>query len=318
MSTSAKKPAARYARLMGNLWRNPKVRRLSNEALGVLVRAWSYAADEMTDGRVPVDMLEMWARPKRWASVRAELTARHPEADGSRGEPFISIADGALDAQAHDFTDHNISAEGWRAQKAAVLARVHKLRGKDAQPTEAGAVTSALVTPPVTDSVTRYTDAGNAAVTACSLDEGRRTKDEGDRSEEGSSRRSDPAAKSVFDEWVKVTHRTGQTEFSPARRKRIEWALKTYGLDDTMTALVGLTRSDWNMGRDPKSGGTKYDDLTLVLRNAEQFEKFRSLGSAPAGSKFGASRTSGWQAPADASAFTATAITPDLFRKEAH
>lgn len=85
----------------------------------------------------------------------------------------------------------------------------------------------------------------------------------------------------VFSRWLEVTGRTARTDFSAARRKRIEWALKTYGLDETLAALVGLSRSDWNMGRDPKSNGETYTDLTLVLRDATHFERFRDRGLAP-------------------------------------
>ncbi|UJR81469.1 hypothetical protein [Sandaracinus amylolyticus] len=109
----------RYALLMGGLWKNPKIRRISNEALGVLTRAWSYAASEMTDGLVPVEMLEMWAKPKRWPAIRAELTARHPASDGCRGEPLIAIDAGEIDALCHDFTTINITRANWEKQLEA-------------------------------------------------------------------------------------------------------------------------------------------------------------------------------------------------------
>jgi hypothetical protein len=104
---------------MGGLWRNPKMRRLSNESLGVLVRAWSYAADEMTDGRVPVDMLEMWARPKRWPTVRAELTS------SLAGNALICIEDGAIDAVCHGWSDVNITAEAWEKRLESDRKRKH-------------------------------------------------------------------------------------------------------------------------------------------------------------------------------------------------
>lgn len=88
-------------------------------------------------------------------------------------------------------------------------------------------------------------------------------------------------AEQVFDSWKRATGRTGRTEFTAARRKRVEWALKTYGLIEALAAVAGLARSDWHMGRDPRSGGAKFDDLELVFRDAAHFEKFRDLASAP-------------------------------------
>lgn len=111
MSKRGRPRKERYALLMGGLWRNAKMRRLSNEALGVLVRAWSYAADEMTDGVVPLEMLEMWAKPKNWPRIRAELI-KGDDVDGSR--PLIAIS--GIDARMHDWTSVNISAAEWEAK----------------------------------------------------------------------------------------------------------------------------------------------------------------------------------------------------------
>lgn len=107
-------------------------------------------------------------------------------------------------------------------------------------------------------------------------------------------------AQVVFDRWLEVTGRTRRTEFSDERRRLIEKALKTYGLDDVMTALLGLSRSDWNMGRDPKSGGAKYDDLELVFRNATKFERFRDMGTGEPPRPLS---KDGPQPPSDASKF---------------
>jgi hypothetical protein len=99
MSTRGRPRKERYARLMGGFWRNKKVRRLSLEARGLLATAWSYAADQATDGRVPLELLEAWAG-KRHAKLMSELAA------------FLVVVDD-LDAQAHDWTEVNISAAEW-------------------------------------------------------------------------------------------------------------------------------------------------------------------------------------------------------------
>lgn len=107
-------------------------------------------------------------------------------------------------------------------------------------------------------------------------------------------------AQVVFDRWLEVTGKTSRAEFSKERRKLIEDALKTYGLADVMAALLGLSRSDWNMGRDPKNGYAKHDDITLVFRNATKFERFRDMGLAEAPKPLA---LVGPQPPSPASAF---------------
>jgi hypothetical protein len=152
------KPKQRYARLLGEFWRNPKVRRLSLEARGLLVTAWSYAADQMTDGVVPLELLQAWAG-KRYASIMAELT-RGSEEPGDR--PMLSVAEGDIDAHSIGWEDVNITRDGWEETKRAALARKEKSRA-----------TTRAVTPTshVTDAVT------GGDVTDIPLDEGRRTKE---------------------------------------------------------------------------------------------------------------------------------------------
>lgn len=99
----------RYARLMGGCWRHPKVRRLSLEARGVLLMAWSYAADQATDGTVPVELLQAWAG-KRYKAILAELTKGSDE-DGKR--PFLVLDQDQIDATVPGWGDVNISVEEW-------------------------------------------------------------------------------------------------------------------------------------------------------------------------------------------------------------
>lgn len=112
---------ARWCRLSGEFWRSPKVRQLSLAAVGLLVKAWSYASDQATDGRVPLEMLEAWAK-KDWPKLREELT--RPITVTEKGvrrtcEPFLSIADGDDEASAHDWLKHNIAAADWDRKLAA-------------------------------------------------------------------------------------------------------------------------------------------------------------------------------------------------------
>lgn len=110
----------RYARLMGGFWRNDKIRRLSLEARGLLATAWSYAADQATDGRVPLELLEAWAK-RRFKPIMAELTA------GER--PLLTVAEGDIDAVARDWDDVNITSAEW--EKRLESDRKRKRKGGD-------------------------------------------------------------------------------------------------------------------------------------------------------------------------------------------
>ena len=85
---------------------------------------------------------------------------------------------------------------------------------------------------------------------------------------------SDSDVVTVFEHWKSVMGRNGATNLDDKRRKAVKWALKTYGLEPCLTAIDGYAASDFHMGRDPKSGGKKYNDLTLIFRDAEHAEKF--------------------------------------------
>jgi hypothetical protein len=93
----------------------------------------------------------------------------------------------------------------------------------------------------------------------------------------GQEQDSEPASDSataVFEHWKATMKRNGATNFDDKRKKAVKWALKTYGLETCLQAVDGYAASDWHMGRDPKTGGKKNNDLTLIFRDADHAEKF--------------------------------------------
>lgn len=80
----------------------------------------------------------------------------------------------------------------------------------------------------------------------------------------------------VFDYWVEFHYTRGpKPQLSNLRRTRIHKALKTYGMETTLRAIRGCAKSDWHMGHNPR--GQKYNDITLILRDASHIEKFAAL-----------------------------------------
>lgn len=85
----------------------------------------------------------------------------------------------------------------------------------------------------------------------------------------------------VFDEWVRAAGKTGRTQLDPKRRRLIQKALGMYPLDDVLAAVRGWKRSKWHRGENPN--GTVYNDLGLLLRDAEHIEAFRDIERHPPG-----------------------------------
>lgn len=78
----------------------------------------------------------------------------------------------------------------------------------------------------------------------------------------------------VFAEWQEATTKK-RTVLDAKRRKLIKDALKLYPLEDVVDAVWGWRHSDFYCGINDRN--TVYNDLSLLLRNAESIERFRDL-----------------------------------------
>ena len=85
---------------------------------------------------------------------------------------------------------------------------------------------------------------------------------------------TDPV-EAVFDAWREATGKTGRTKLDPKRRRRIVAALKDYPTDDVLDAVRGWRRSPFHCG--DNTDGRKYNELDLLLRDAQHIEQFRDL-----------------------------------------
>lgn len=81
----------------------------------------------------------------------------------------------------------------------------------------------------------------------------------------------------VFDAWIEATGKTARTKLDAKRRRLIVKALKHYELDEVLDAVRGWRNSPHHRG---ESNGTIYNDLGLLLRDAEHIERFRDLERA--------------------------------------
>lgn len=82
----------------------------------------------------------------------------------------------------------------------------------------------------------------------------------------------------VFEHWAKTVKngsRGPKPVLSPERRRKIRQALDLYGYETCIQAIDGVLKSDFHMGRNGR--GKKYDDISLILRDAKHIEMFAEL-----------------------------------------
>lgn len=82
----------------------------------------------------------------------------------------------------------------------------------------------------------------------------------------------------VFDAWVSATGKDAKrTKLDRKREKRIVAALKDYPMEDVLDAVVGWQFSDYHCAKSRNNTKTVYNQLDMLLRDADQIEKFRDL-----------------------------------------
>ena len=84
------------------------------------------------------------------------------------------------------------------------------------------------------------------------------------------------AETAVFDLWMEVMQKDFRTSFDPARRTAVRRALKVLTLEEAFQAVRGCALSPHNMGENDRQ--TRYNDLTLIFRDATHWERFIETG----------------------------------------
>lgn len=81
----------------------------------------------------------------------------------------------------------------------------------------------------------------------------------------------------VFDAWVTATERDPQrTKFIPERKRIIEKALKSHGLEVCLRAVTRIGKDAWARGANDRS--QRFDDIKHALGNAERIERWSDAG----------------------------------------
>lgn len=79
----------------------------------------------------------------------------------------------------------------------------------------------------------------------------------------------------AFDYWLQVMGKNRRSVLDEKRRLCIGAAIHDYGLDRVRNSIEGCTMSDFHMGRN--KANKKYNDISLILRDAEHIERFLEI-----------------------------------------
>lgn len=82
----------------------------------------------------------------------------------------------------------------------------------------------------------------------------------------------------VFDAWRDATGRE-RVALDEKRRSKIRAALKMYPVQDVIDAVRGWRKDSFYCGDNDR--GKTYNELTLLLRDAEHIERFRDMERGP-------------------------------------
>jgi uncharacterized phage protein (TIGR02220 family) len=81
----------------------------------------------------------------------------------------------------------------------------------------------------------------------------------------------------VFDYWREKCGHDGARLTSDRRTKIGARVKEGYGVEQLKRAIDGCAGSDWHMGRDSKTEGRRYDELSRIMGNGEQVEKVMAM-----------------------------------------
>lgn len=93
-----------------------------------------------------------------------------------------------------------------------------------------------------------------------------------------SLRGTQEAVAAVFASWQAATGRTG-TRLDAKRASKIRSALALYPLEDVLDAVRGWQNDSFYCGENDR--GRVYNEITMLLRDAEHVERFRDMARAP-------------------------------------
>ena len=278
-----------WGKIHGSITWHAKALAAGDAALGVWVRLLGHCAQHLTDGFIPTP-------------VALAVGSTSPGAvDALVSAGLLEVAQGGY--RLHDYLEHNSSRADIEASREASRERMAKTRAARKPHSNSGCT----ATTPATNGATP-TATFAATQRATFAERSFAGEREIEREEEQKSARDAqpslaldpttgadaPASASaggviakVFDHW-RAVHKHPGAKLDANRRKVIQQAIKSHGLEVTLAAIDGCANSPYHQGQNDR--GQVYDDLSLILRNAAKIEGFARLAvAAPASASSGSS-----------------------------
>ena len=265
-----------WAKFDDAFWSHPKTVRAGNEAVGAFVRMVCYCSQYLTDGAVPAATAREIARPKILERL-VEVGLLEADGDGFRVHGYLERNPSRLQVEAERAakTQRQNRWRETRAQEQKTAPNAAKSTRVDAStaPSQDASKDAAPSRPVPTREEEEHTSSpanGAPAVPTPAL-----------ALEEPKTGALAPASASaggvvveLFRHWQRV-HGHPSAKLDAPRRRAIERALKSHGVDVVRAAIDGCAKSPFHKGENDR--GQVYDDLTLILRNASKIEHFASL-----------------------------------------
>lgn len=232
---------------------------------------WVRISDDFYDHHAHVDLtLEawgLWVWGLAWANrnltdgVLPRAAVKRMDSDGTASEALLAagrwreLDEGRL--VIHDYLDFQPSAEQIRSKREKERERWQRRAGStpDSAATPRGGNADSAPTPPASQPQPQPQERSRPLVELTPDVVAPKT-----------------AVEDVFDFWRSECNHP-KSLLDNKRRRRIEWALRHYPPEDIADAIRGAASSEFHQGQN--ANGRVYDDLALILRDAEHLERFR-------------------------------------------
>lgn len=232
-----------WAKLDDAFWANPKVIAVGNEAAGVYARGLAYCCAQLTDGFIPDEVATFIVGRSRKALRRLVENGLWKTVSGGYQVP--------------DFLEFNPSRTEVREKRERDAERQRRFRESHRD-------------------THRDTHRDSRRDSAASNGAPSRPVPLEESDDSSRSRNGTDEVRLIFDAWVEATKRdAARTKLTDKRRRVIRKALADYSLEDLVAAVRGWKHSPHHRGENDRD--TVYNDLELLLRDAQHIEKFRDL-----------------------------------------
>jgi hypothetical protein len=76
----------------------------------------------------------------------------------------------------------------------------------------------------------------------------------------------------VWQHWISTFKKTKKADLTDLRRAHIAWAIHTYGVQKSLDAITGCSKSEFHMGSNPAE--KTYNDVALIFRDEKHVTRF--------------------------------------------